>query len=201
MLAGLCATACGSGSDTGARQPGPYIPTTTAASPSITGTIGNQPFYARAAYLLPSKRWSDGVSRTTVFVLQKPVTCRDLLGTERAEPVVLPGEYMVRIEFLASWPVYPGSVWVSKLGGQSKSETNVGEIAFVTQGTNGAHAGTFIAGEVKVLESTPNGGVLSIRAANDANDPFLRSGDEALRQRLVGIGAVSGSIPFTVCPR
>ena len=53
----------------------------------------------------------------------------------------------------------------------------------------------------QVLESTPNGGVLSIRAANDANDPFLRSGDEALRQRLLGIGGVSGTIPFTACPR
>ena len=198
MVASLCAAACGSGSDAGARQPAPYAPTTTAASSSVTGTIGNQPFYARAAYLLPSKRWSDGVSRTTVFVLQKPVNCRDLLGTE---PVVLPGEYMVRIEFLASWPVHPGSVWVSKLGGQSKSDTDVGEIAFVTQGTNGGHSGTFIAGQVQVLESTPNGGVLSMRAANDPNDPFLRGADEATRQRIVGIGAVSGSIPFTMCPR
>jgi hypothetical protein len=198
VLAGLCAGGCAGGTDAGARQPAPAL---TAAAASITGTIGNQPFYGRAAYLIPSSQWSDGVSRTTVLILQKPVTCRDILGTTKADPVVLPGEYMVKIEFLAAWPIYPGSVWVSKLGTQSRGEPHVGEIEFVTQGSNGAHSGTFIAGEVKVLESTPSGGALSIRAANDPSDPFIRSCDEATRQRLVGIGAVSGSTPLTVCAR
>jgi hypothetical protein len=202
VLAGLCAPAFGCASEAGGRQAAPSTLTSTAASGSIIGTIGNQPFQGRAAYLIPSASWSDGVSRTSVLIVQRPVTCQAILGTLHAEPLVLPGEYMVKVELYAGWPVHPGSVWLSTLGRQTKNDPNAAEITFVTQGGNGAHSGTFIAGQVQVLESTPNGGVLSIRAANDPNDPFIRSiRDEGSRQRLVAIGTVSGSIPFTVCAR
>jgi hypothetical protein len=183
----------GCGSSLGPARPvgGPAVGPPT----RFEGVVGGRAFVARSAVMLPPVRWTDGTTIQELLVFDREVDCAEADAIERVQRRLAPGEYLISVEMKASWPAYPGGVWISAPG-----VTGDAEMWLMGRGENGSPTGYAARGEMKVLAASPGAGHVSLRLAAEPSDPFYRDIPPASMEGRLW-GSASGEVSFIVCRR
>ena len=164
--------------------------------PVLSGTIGNRPFVARSAIMLPPTHWSNGGWQQVLRVYERDVDCAGADAFESGRG--MPGERYVEVTIGGVWPLYPNSVWQAAIGREGARDGSGVDIAFGTVRGGGGRSGALTSVEVRVLEASRGAGVVAIRAARTTDDPFMR-GVAPKDVDPSTLGSVAGNVAFLVC--
>jgi hypothetical protein len=162
----------------------------------LQGVIGNRPFVARSAFMMPPTRWDNGTTTQELYIFERPMTCADADAIDRITREIIPGEHVITVELSAPWPAYPGSVWSSV----PMSPGGNADMRLVRRGSNGAPSGDAARGEMRVLWASRGAGTVSLQVAADPSDPaFQNISQQSVAMKLWG--SARGEVSFTVCER